>query len=101
MEQRQLVCPEHSEGTGRGREIPQGLGLPAVIPTARDTNQDFKQDIPWLPSRVDGRGPRGCCSNFNSGTGPHGHRRSWGTWLCSCKGTMRLLQESQADLRAS
>lgn len=50
---------------------------------------------------MDGRGPWGCCSNFGLGTRPHGRRRSRGTWLCSCKGTMRMLQESQADLRAS
>lgn len=36
----------------KGRGDPaRPRGLPALIPMARDTDQDFKQDIPWLPSR--------------------------------------------------
>lgn len=44
------MCLEHSDRTGRGD--PAGpRGLPDLTPKARDTNQDFKQGILWLPSR--------------------------------------------------
>lgn len=58
MEPRQLICLKYSDimgggGTGGGeleRTDPAGpSGIPDLILRAKDPDQDFKQDIIWLP----------------------------------------------------
>lgn len=46
-----LQWEEEREESGEGKANPVGpSGLPDLIPKAKDTDQDFKQNIIWLPS---------------------------------------------------
>lgn len=68
---RQLVCLEYSdtvEGAERRLERTdpgEPGGFPDVISRAKDPNQDFKQDIIWLPVENGLEGSRDCCSSFS------------------------------------
>lgn len=67
-----LQWEEEREKAGEGKANPAGpSGLPDLIPKAKDTDQDFKQNIIWLPSAEWIAGARGCCSTSAAAPGPH------------------------------
>lgn len=79
-----------SEGKGRGG--PAGpRGLPDWIPRARDSGQDFKQDILRLPGRERAGEGLGLSLKPHHRTRPGWRRRRWSTQFCPCKAAVGLL----------
>lgn len=95
------MCLEHSGRTGRGEEVLQGRGDFQIWSQGQEIPIEISSRMLSGSQVESGQEGLGLLLKLHYQHLATLAPRRWSTWFCPGKGTVRLLQESQEDLRAS